>query len=229
MKKIIIDKREWLAFFREFIAVVLGIVLTFWGQGIYDRHEERENVKEALSLVRDELKDNLENLNFAQQAISQEVTAAKFLIRYEKDYTKAPADSLEAFNQVPFMILYLNTTDDAMELLKTSALFSKIDDKELALTIIEAYASIRTAHDMFCGFYDIKKEMVNEASSPKVTSVFNNDDATAIDIWTEMARIPEGQQMLHHIPKIFPDEYQLKPTMQIVQYTIDEIDKYLQQ
>lgn len=229
MKRFLIEKKEWMSFFREFIAVVLGIVLTFWGQGIYDRHEERENVKEALSLVRDELKDNLENIDFAQSAISQEVAAAKFLIRYEKDYTKAPADSLEAFNQVPFLVLYLNTTDDAMELLKTSSLFQKIDNPELALTIIEAYAAIRSAHDMFGAFYTIKKEMVDEASSPKVTSVFNNDDATPVDIWTEMARIPEGQQMLHHIPKIFPDEHQLQPTMQIVQYTIDEIDKYLQQ
>lgn len=42
-------------FFRNFIAVVLGIVITFAGSDLIEERKIRNEVKDALSLVKDEI------------------------------------------------------------------------------------------------------------------------------------------------------------------------------
>lgn len=49
-------------FFRNFIAVVLGIVITFVGSDLIEERKIRNEVKDALSLVKDEILLNRETI-----------------------------------------------------------------------------------------------------------------------------------------------------------------------
>ena len=49
-------------FFRNFIAVVLGIVITFAGSDLIEERKIRNEVKDALSLVKDEILLNRETI-----------------------------------------------------------------------------------------------------------------------------------------------------------------------
>jgi len=51
------------SFFSELIAVVLGIVITFAGQGMIDRAHDRKEVRSALQLVRTELISNRDDIS----------------------------------------------------------------------------------------------------------------------------------------------------------------------
>lgn len=50
---------NWIDHTMNFIAVCLGIAITFAGQGLINRQSERKEVKSSLLLVRNELEDNL--------------------------------------------------------------------------------------------------------------------------------------------------------------------------
>lgn len=49
-------------FFRNFIAVVLGIVITFAGSDLIEERKIRNEVKDALSLAKDEILLNRETI-----------------------------------------------------------------------------------------------------------------------------------------------------------------------
>lgn len=51
-----------MTFFRNFIAVVLGIVITFVGSDLIEERKIRNEVKDALSLVKDEILLNRETI-----------------------------------------------------------------------------------------------------------------------------------------------------------------------
>ena len=52
----------WKSFFSELVAVILGIVITFAGQGMIDRAHNRKEVRSALQLVRTELISNRQDI-----------------------------------------------------------------------------------------------------------------------------------------------------------------------
>ena len=75
----------------NFVAVCLGIVITFAGQGLINRHAERNEVKSSLMLVKNELQDNLSYIELADSMLTRYSAAAEFLIRYEGHYSDAPS------------------------------------------------------------------------------------------------------------------------------------------
>ena len=45
------NKKDWFGYLMNFVAVCLGIVITFAGQGLINRHAERNEVKSSLTLA----------------------------------------------------------------------------------------------------------------------------------------------------------------------------------
>lgn len=71
---------------------------------------------------------------------------------------EASQDSLDKYAQLPFQMHKPNLTNDAMEMLKASALIQKIDSKELVMQVIHAYSSIKLGEQSFLFFMNTKKE-----------------------------------------------------------------------
>lgn len=133
------------SFFSELIAVVLGIVITFAGQGMIDRAHDRKEVRSALQLVRTELISNRDDISELRTVLEQVQQSARYLadnsalLQNVHALDSADLSTLTYHQSMVFADISLSLPHDALELLKTSSIFQKIGDNALSMKIIRAY------------------------------------------------------------------------------------------
>lgn len=213
-------------FLNNFLAVVLGIVITFGGESLISHKEERNNLKNCLTLVSSELNDNKESLKYCDTLVQNELEAALFLIRYEDNFTAAPKDSLYAVANTPLILEEINVYDDAFELLKSSGVLTKIKDKKLALEIFKTYDAFETIVTFLNSFYDHKTKYLETAMNDKVTEVLAKDNVTAVELWTAITATKEGKQFLREIIR-FLTYYDPEVVYSMSDSTVARIDSYV--
>ena len=103
--------------------------------------------------------------------------------------------------------------------MKSSALFPQIKDRQLGLSIIQAYASIKSADVLYTTYQTLKKER-NDCLDAKqeVKRIF------AL-LWSRLLAIDEGYDLLVQIPNMINPEsfdYFIKE----IDSTIQAIEKY---
>ena len=119
----------------NFTAVVLGIILTFMGSDWIEKRNTQRDVKSALHLVKAELQTNRETILGGKQRVEREIRAAQFLLRNKDSLLVVSKDSLEYYSNMPFQTSFITFTTDALELMKSSALFPQIKDRQLGLSV----------------------------------------------------------------------------------------------
>ena len=131
------------AWFNDFLSkllpVVTGIAITFTLQGIVNRSHDRKSVRSAMELVRTELNSNLEDIGLLSDYFRQEKASAHYLAVPKKQLAKLPADSVNYHLGIINADVSVAFSHDALELLKMSSLFPKIQDNDLSMKIIRAY------------------------------------------------------------------------------------------
>jgi len=136
-------------FFSNILAVILGIAITFSLQGIIDRHNQKENILSALRIVGEELTGCRNDLAECAVFLDKERTAALYLSNNLSQLHSCPVDSVAEYGTVYISEMLLTLPDDALELLKSSSLFSAINDNELSLAIIRAYDQCNALRQIF--------------------------------------------------------------------------------
>lgn len=135
----------WKSFFSELVAVILGIVITFAGQGMIDRAHDRKEVRSVLQLVRTELISNRQDISYLRDYLNQAQQSAQYLVdnpELLKHIDRLDSATLKTVTDHQGMVLAevsVSLPHDALELLKTSSIFQKIGDNALSLKIIRAY------------------------------------------------------------------------------------------
>lgn len=138
-------KEAWKSFFAELVAVVLGIVITFAGQGMIDRAHDRKEVRSALQLVRTELISNRDDISELRTVLEQVQQSARYLadnsalLQNVHALDSADLSTLTYHQSMVFADISLSLPHDVLELLKTSSIFQKIGDNALSMKIIRAY------------------------------------------------------------------------------------------
>lgn len=178
--KKILEKTDWISFFSNMLAVILGIVITFSIQGIIDHRHEKQDVQSALKLVHDEIEQNKKNLEEVAAIIEYEGKAANYFKKHQKDLTSCPGDSIVQYGGYIFTEMFVTLTDDALELLKTSSLFSKIGDNNLSLEIIRAYDQAEALAQVFNVHEKYKMDLVKEVTSMETVALMSEDAAQTI-------------------------------------------------
>ena len=222
----ILNKENRTSFLLNFLAVVLGIVITFGGESLLSHKEEKRNLNSCLELVSSELQANLKCLDYGDSLMRNELVSAIFLVRYEEDYTKAPSDSLSKLANTPFTINEMSIYDDAFELLKNTGVLTKIKDKELALQVFRTYDDLQTTMLYYQFFYEHKKQYLAAAMNENVKKVLARDTVTAIDLWSEITATDEGKQFLREILR-FLASYNVSSAYENVHNTIEGIADYV--
>ena len=222
----ILNKENRTSFLLNFLAVVLGIVITFGGESLLSHKEEKRNLNSCLELVSSELQANLKCLDYGDSLMRNELVSAIFLVRYEEDYTKAPSDSLSKLANTPFTINEMSIYDDAFELLKNTGVLTKIKDKELALQVFRTYDDWQTTMLYYQFFYEHKKQYLAAAMNENVKKVLARDTVTAIDLWSEITATDEGKQFLREILR-FLASYNVSSAYENVHNTIEGIADYV--
>lgn len=162
------SKIDWASFVSNIIAVILGIFITFGIQGLIDRRSEKKDVASALELVKDELISNVNSLQDVIGIIVEERLSAELIRANLSDLSKVDQDSLLNSNAVICTEYFFTVTDDALELLKTSSLFQKINDRNLALGIIRAYDFLNANSQAFNMHEKLKISLCEEANTEEV-------------------------------------------------------------
>ena len=126
-------------FFSNMISVILGIVITFSVQGMIDRAADRREVRSALELVRTELVTNVNDISLVENYLYEERKSAQFFLNHRQDLSSCPEDSVSYCSGVLFADVSITLCQDALQLLKMSSLFQKIEDNPLSMKIIRAY------------------------------------------------------------------------------------------
>lgn len=220
------NNRDWFGYLMNFVAVCLGIVITFAGQGLINRHAEKNEVKSSLILVKNELQDNLSYIELADSVLANYSDAAQFLIRYEGHYADAPQDSMAAYCNVPLTVFEITHSEEALELLKNSNLFTKIKDLDLSLEIIHTYGAIADEMMVVKFYNDHKSNYFEEAMTGKVKEVLSQDNITAEQLWNAITASKEGKQFLRELCRLqmAHDSSSVKAT---IANTIASIDRYI--
>ena len=219
--------RDWFGYLMNFVAVCLGIVITFAGQGIINRHAERNEVKRSLILVKNELQDNISYIEFSDSALALLSEASRFLIKYEDRYAQAPADSMAAYCNVPLTVFEISHAEDALELLKTSSLFTKIKDQNLSLEIIHTYGAIADEMTVVRFYHERKNKYLEDALDGKVKDVLANDNITAVQLWSAITSSKEGKQYLRELSRL-QMAHNSSEVRNTINNTIALIDQYIQ-
>ncbi len=204
LKSIIIHpdfKRRTGDFICNFTAVVLGILITFAGTDWIEERKTDKEVKDALSLVKDEMLINRECIKAMMEDEVFQQRGALYLLQYKDSLDKAPSDSLEKYCNFAFQSrseLYIN---DAMEMLKASSLMPAIQDKSLATQIIKTYNTIKTAYTFYDFFTDTKIADVQRLTKqPKMQEFFDkNKNYSPAELWGFLFKSPGGIQCLRQI------------------------------
>lgn len=221
------EKRTyWLDHFLNFMAVCLGIAITFGAQGLIDARNDRREVAGSLQLVRKELEDNITYIQFADSIFAELSDAALFLLRYEDDYDSAPADSMAMYCNIPLAEFEVTYSGEALELLKTSSLFTKIKDMELSFEIIRTYGNISDQMKVIRFIFDRKSKYFDDALNSDVRNVLAGDDVTAAGLWNAITGSPEGKQFLRELYRLQVG-YDSAPAIENIQATINHIDSYV--
>ena len=135
----------WKSFFSELVAVILGIVITFAGQGAIDRAHSRKEVRSALQLVRTELISNRQDIADLRETLDQVQQSAQYLndnpelLKNVHRLDSATLNTVTYHQGMVYPEVSVTLPHDALELLKTSSIFQKIGDNTLSMKIIRAY------------------------------------------------------------------------------------------
>ena len=215
-------------FFRNFIAVVLGIIITFAGSDWITERNTQKEIKKSLQLVKSELLLNREEMEALRDRIVLEQYAANYLFEHKDNPAEMPQDSIRKYFPLPFQWSKFTFTNDAMEMLKASALIQKIQNNELALQIMKVYGAIKAAEISFDKYSNVKDQVQNEFNdNPKVKALsysLTKQREKARDMESEFEQQlhllytqPEGLQLLQAIPNI--------QSPRIYQASIEKIDE----
>ena len=132
-------KESVASFLSNMLSVILGIFITFMIQGMIDRSHDRQNSRSSLELVRSELAQNIEDISTMRDYMYQEKQSAEYILANKDSLDKCPVDSLIFHSGMIFADVSFTLCQDALELLKMSSVFQKIENNDLSMKIIRAY------------------------------------------------------------------------------------------
>lgn len=208
MKKKVIERVKRISaeykfgdFFRNFIAVMLGIIITFAGSHLIEKNKTENEIKDALLLVKNEMLLNRENIVKMMEQERSEQQGAFYLLQYKDSMAKASPDSLEKYSNLPFSTQKYIYINDAMEMLKTSSLMPSIRNKELVTQIIRTYNTIKGSYDTFDNFMDTKKSKMERLTEKTEVQKFMtaNANSSFVELWNFLFKLPDGVRAVQQI------------------------------
>lgn len=213
-------------FICNFVAVVLGIVITFVGSDMIASHNKSKEMKQALQLIKSELLLNQEVIKEMMDIELFNKNGAIFMLQYKDNIDKAPLDSVNLYGYFPYRSRDFLPTTDALEMFRGSSLMQSMKNKELVVQIIQAYAIIKNSHLFYEGYSETKNNNMDKLTSLKEFRDFSNQNKTLIENWKFIFSLPEGLGAIRQVSYIHDDpNITYGNYLEIIDKTIADIDK----
>jgi len=226
--KHLLKKADWVSFAVNFLAVVLGIAITFICEGLISRHNEEKRAKEILTLVRDELVSDVEGLEQFKQSARLRTDAMNYLLSYVNNPDAVPEDSLVHFGTIAISPSLIVMNNVAEGLLSSSDFQNGLKDNSLKLSIAEAYVLLSGAAESFNMVSSEILSRSNQAQNEEFRKkVFLDKYSNDVLFFKQLLYSPDGVFLLRssdgtQIQKI------LTRTQEEVREIIEKINSYLE-
>ncbi|MDR0988112.1 MAG: hypothetical protein LBM06_01435 [Prevotellaceae bacterium] len=216
---------KWGHFFSNFLAVVLGIILTFAGNNWLQQRNTQRDLKTSLQLIKDELNLNRENIAKMQDNYLKDRQAAKYLLQYQSDYFKADHKTLAESGACMFRSNFPSIVTDALEMLKSSGLLQKITDRKLAVEIIKTYSTIKSAKEATDSYYESKRKWQYKLMDIPAFVGYDDSDKSTFEKWTDYMKISQMVELVESIPNYFNGPYPYNEDLEAIDEAITAIDR----
>ncbi|MCL1973653.1 MAG: hypothetical protein FWG54_02415 [Bacteroidetes bacterium] len=147
------ETKVWSGFFTNLLGVILGIVLTFGGNALWQQREEKKKSKEMLILVRNELETNKEWFKSQETFISMDRYVYQRVLELKGNWKSIPQDTLEAYKTRTTILGVNQLTFSAWQILQNSEMIQKMTDKELVIRLMDCYFWINKMQEVIMKEY----------------------------------------------------------------------------
>lgn len=198
-KQSLLSKSDIVSFGVNFLAVVLGIVITFIGDGIISRRGEAKRAKDILSLMRDELTADIEGMKEFSDANKEQTYAINYLLAHRNDYKSIPFDSLYTYAILassPRMIIMNNI---AAELMQSNDFQNGIKDNKLKIAISEAYVNMDSAKETYNYHAQLTYDLLARAQNDRYRALVAPKDTLDREAIEALFFSPDGLFMLRQL------------------------------
>ena len=147
------ENKIWSGFLTNLLGVILGILLTFGGNALWQQREEKKKTKEMLILVRNELATNKGWFKGQKKAMRDDSYVYKRVLEIKSDWNSIPRDTLDYY---VFRMAYLQfeqLTFSAWQIFQNSEMIQKMTDKELVIRLADCYFWIKKIEDFLMKEY----------------------------------------------------------------------------
>jgi len=176
------NKKLWKGFFMNLLSVILGIILTFGGNAIWQKNEEKKKIREMLILVRNELEINKEWFKDQEKNIRRDSYAYQKILEAEGDWSTIHPDTINEYKSQTRTFTYGILTSSAWQIFQSSEVIQKMTDKELVIGIMNSYAVINLIHGVIMEeYWNAKKKAVAFENDPYryFETVMNNKETVS--------------------------------------------------
>jgi hypothetical protein len=208
------NKNLWSGFFANLLGVVVGIMLTFGVNALWQKHEEKKKIKEMLILVRNELEVNKEWFKKQKQLLEQDGYAFTKILEADGKWSTIPEDSLQSYMNRFCYVRFQQLTTSAWQIFQNSEMIQKISDKELVIRLTDCYFLINLSHDFIMkNYWDKKWEAIP----------FEHDE-----LYDKLDAMTKNRESLFILKIVSSNSFSdfVYSTEVIIDYTISLLDKY---
>ena len=130
-----------------------------------------------------ELEENLKSINQAEAAYLNEINFFRLLIQKQDSLQTIKASILENNANAPFAYENCEYSEDALEVLKSSALMQQIPDKEFILKLLQAYKGCRKINEDNKDYYKYKQDHITRYLSHQTSNNIHKNYNSIYEVW----------------------------------------------
>ena len=149
-------KKLWFGFLINLLGVILGILLTFGVNALYQKQEENKKIKEMLILIRNELATNKEYFKNQERIMRKDAYVYGKILEAKNNWKTIPEDTLKDYFNRTMYLEFNQLTSSAWQIFQNSEIIQRLEDKELIIRLTDCYFWIETIQD------NMKTEYWNE-------------------------------------------------------------------
>jgi len=131
----------------EISVVVISIAITFYGDGLIEDYNNKQDDKEMVGMVRQELEANLVEISKMQAFYQKENELGSHLKKYLLANETIANDSLELFYDQHRLFRYWFIKKNAFDLIRVSGSTQRLD-KSLLMLLFESYDQLNVVNNL---------------------------------------------------------------------------------
>lgn len=211
-------------YLRELSIVIAGVFITLAGTDFINDTSQKKQIKESMLMIKMELEENLKSISYAETQYLDEINFFQLLIKKQDSLQAIQASILENNINTPFRSRDLEYSEDALEVLKNSALIQQIPDKQFILKLLQAYKGCRKINEDNKSYYAYKTEHIARYMSRQTIYKPGKNYKDIYEVWDACLQDPDIKQLIMYMPNTF-DENPFTAPQQVIKEMIQLIDQ----